>query len=85
MFGFSFNKLLLTTVIILAIWYGFKWVGRLDRARKKKALKDKGGEPEIRSEEAESLVKCAVCGTYVTSGGAESCGREDCPYWRCDV
>ena len=80
MFGFSLNKLLLTTVIILAIWYGFKWVGRLDRARKKKALKDKGGEPEIRSAEAESLVKCPVCGTYVSPGGAESCGREDCPY-----
>ena len=81
MFGFSFNKLLLTTVIILAIWYGFKWVGRLDRARKKKALKDEGGESEIRSEEAESLVKCAVCGTYVSPGGGpEPCEREDCPY-----
>ena len=80
MFGFSFTKLLLTTVIILAIWYGFKWVGRLDRARKKKALKDQGGEPESRMAEAESLVKCAVCGTYVSSGGAAPCGREDCPY-----
>ncbi len=80
MFGFSLNKLLLTTVIILAIWYGFKWVGRLDRARKKKALKDEGGEPESRSAEAESLVKCPACGTYVSPGGTGPCGREDCPY-----
>lgn len=80
MFGFSFNKLLLTTVIILAIWYGFKWVGRLDRARKNRALKDKGGEPESRTVQAESLVKCAACGTYVSPGGVASCGREDCPY-----
>ncbi len=80
MFGFSFNKLLLTTAIILAIWYGFKWVGRLDRARNNKALKDDGGGPESRTAQAESLVKCAVCGTYVSPGGAASCGREDCPY-----
>ena len=80
MFGFSLNKLLLTTAIILVIWYGFKWVGRLDRARKNRALKDKGGEPESRTAQAESLVKCSVCGTYVSPGGAESCGREDCPY-----
>ena len=85
MFGFSFNKLLLTTVIILAIWYGFKWVGRLDRARKNKALKDKRGEPEIRHEEPDSLANSAVCRPHVPSAGAESGGREDCPYWRCDV
>jgi uncharacterized protein len=75
-----FNKLLLTAVIILVIWYGFKWVGRLDRARKKKTLKGKRAEPEIRPEEAETLVKCPVCGTYVSPGGPEPCGREDCPY-----
>lgn len=80
MFGFSLNKLLLTAVIILVIWYGFKWVGRLDRARKKKALKDKGAGPETRSAEAQSLVKCPVCGTYVPPSGPESCGRDDCPY-----
>ncbi len=79
-----FNKLLLTAVIILVIWYGFKWVGRLDRARKKKAIKDQGGGPETRPEdadtEAESLVRCPVCGTYVSPGGTESCGRDACPY-----
>ena len=74
------NKLLLTAAIILVIWYGFKWVGRLDRARKKKALKGNGAMPDSPTAQAETLVKCPVCGTYVSPGGPEPCGREDCPY-----
>ena len=33
---FSFNKILLLIAILVAVWYGFKLVGRLDRARKHK-------------------------------------------------
>ena len=29
---------------------------------------------------AEEMVQCKVCGTYVASHGASSCGRADCPY-----
>ena len=32
----SFNKILLLIIILLAVWYGFKLVNRLDRARKAK-------------------------------------------------
>ncbi|MDA0342002.1 MAG: hypothetical protein O3B74_10445 [Proteobacteria bacterium] len=33
---FSFNKILLLIAILVAVWYGFKLIGRLDRARKHK-------------------------------------------------
>ncbi len=79
MFGFSLTKLLLTVAIIAAIWYGFKYLGRIDRARKR-ALKGRKDEPGSAPTGAESLVKCPVCGTYVAPGGVETCGREDCPY-----
>ena len=33
MFGFSLQKLLVLAAIVLAVWYGFKWVSRLQEAR----------------------------------------------------
>ncbi len=79
MFGFSLTKLLVTVAIIAAIWYGFKYLSRIDRVRKR-ALKDRKDEPDSTPAGAESLVQCPVCGTYVAPGGAEACGRDDCPY-----
>ena len=34
MFGFSFTKLIVLAAIVVAVWYGFKFVGRLDKRRK---------------------------------------------------
>jgi hypothetical protein len=34
MFGIGFGKLLLLVLIVVAVWYGFKFVGRLDQKRK---------------------------------------------------
>lgn len=36
MFGFSFGKLVILVGIILAVWFGFKWVGRLEAERKER-------------------------------------------------
>lgn len=78
MFGFSFAKLLLTAVVVLAVWYGFKLMSKNDEgpavADKKKKTK-----ANIRSD-AEDLVECAVCGAYVAPATAKACGREGCPY-----
>jgi uncharacterized protein len=40
MFGFSLGKLLVLAAVILAVWYGFKYVSRLQyqRERKNEAL-----------------------------------------------
>lgn len=81
MFGIpSFGKLAVLVAIVLAVWYGFKLVGRLDQARKQQ-----GGEKPPRraggtSPEIEDTVQCPVCKAYVVAKSAGPCDRPDCPY-----
>jgi uncharacterized protein len=84
MFGLGFSKLLVLVVVILAVWYGFKYVGRVEqvrqtlkRARDAAQARSRGGPRTI---EAEDMVKCRACGTYVAAAGATRCGRSDCPW-----
>ncbi len=94
MLGFSIQKLLFTVAVVVAVWYGFKWVGRMKQIRDKEA-KDRlrrdavggnggggasGGAPGEPHADAEEMVECAVCGAFVAVRGAKSCGRDDCPY-----
>lgn len=86
MFGFSLTKLLFTIAAIAAVWYGFKWMGRVqakrDSARIRQEAEDKAGGGGRRGEipNAEEMIKCATCGIYIAADGAGSCGRADCPY-----
>lgn len=88
MFGFpSLQKLLLLAAIIAAVWYGFKFIGRMQAARDAQAGRParKPSWPgmrkkETKSSEAEDMVQCPVCQAYVPARGAHSCGRGDCPY-----
>lgn len=92
MFGFSLPKILFTVAAIMAIWYGFKWIGRMQEQQKmqgrkqakqaKKAAEQKPvwGQTRDPALDAEELVACAVCNTYVPAEGIRSCGRKDCPY-----
>ncbi len=87
----SIQKLLLLAAILGAVWYGFKFIGRLKDERDTAAKKQgtSAGQPNpwkgrqtASSEvlEAEEMVQCPVCRTYVAAKGAGSCGRSDCPY-----
>ena len=82
MFGFSFTKLLVLAAIIAAVWYGFKWVGRVEELRKEALRRAEAGarEQKMRSTPSEDMVRCPSCGTYVAPRAARSCGRSDCPY-----
>ena len=44
MFGFSIQKLLVLAGIIAAVWYAFKFVGRLDQARRAEDKLKGGGK-----------------------------------------
>ncbi len=90
MLGFSIQKLLVLAAIIAAVWYGFKFIGRLDQARKAEAKSRAGAgakkdgsaarrqaEPDT---QAEDMVLCEVCEAYVPVRGKTNCGRADCPY-----
>ncbi len=89
MFGFSLYKLLVLAAILGAVWYAFKFIGRLDQ-RRKRALKTRreGANGETAGgvaasggvARAEEMVECPVCKVYVAAGGAGNCGRGDCPY-----
>ena len=83
MFGFSIQKLIFTVAIILIVWYGFKVIGRLDKKRKaqvKVGRRRKKPPSPAEDPATENMGDCAVCGTFVSSRGTKSCGREGCPY-----
>lgn len=81
MFGFGFTKLAVLILIVLAIWYGFKFVGQLDKARKEsQANKPPRQSGSGNTPDVEDTVQCPVCGAYVVAKTASPCERPDCPY-----
>ena len=74
---FGFGKILVLAVIIAAVWYGFKFVGRL-QAKRQEEVKD--ARREDVSKNAGDMVKCSQCAAYVVAGGAANCGESECPY-----
>ena len=81
MFGLSLPKLLVLALIVGGVWYGYKWLGRLDQERKAK-LRAKGPGDRV-GRDSQDLVQCALCGTYGPAD-LERCpeGRDDCPLVR---
>ena len=84
MFGFSLQKLLVLALLVGAVWYGFKYIGRLDEARKRvgKAARKAAEKATVKTAEpaAQDMERCETCGDYVAATVASSCGREACPY-----
>jgi hypothetical protein len=79
--GGGFGKLIVLILVILAVWYGYKYVNRVNEIRealRRKAAPrpERGGARRIK---AEDMTKCRACGAYVAEGAA-SCGRPDCPF-----
>ncbi len=87
MFGFSISKLVFTVLAVAAVWYGFKWVHRVQEIRRREAAarvhqegrRSPTGAPAGASA-AEDMVKCPACGDYVPERGMKNCGRADCSY-----
>ena len=83
MFGLGLNKLILLAIIIAIVWYGWKYVDRVNRVRRainEEMLRRRGGGKAAPELPAEDLIKCTVCGAYVPGVRATSCGRADCPW-----
>ena len=85
MFGVGLFKLLFLAGAVAGVWYLFKMLAGPSKPPqqpepqvRKPATKSTSGSRAI---EAEDMVPCKVCGTYVAATGARSCGRADCP-WR---
>jgi hypothetical protein len=85
MFGLNLGKLILLAIIIVVVWYGYRYMQRIEAVRR--AFREEltrrqqaAGRPS-QPAQAEDLVKCGTCGAYVPSRHASACGRPDCP-WR---
>ncbi len=74
---FGFGKFLILAVIIAAVWYGFKFVGRL-QAKRQEELKDARREGDLKN--AGNMVKCSQCAAFVVAGGVAKCSKSECPY-----
>lgn len=85
MLGLSLGKILLLAALVAVVWYGFKYMSRVEavrRALQEELRRRQGASSKPASIEAEDLAKCAPCGSYVSARGATSCGRPDCPWGR---
>jgi uncharacterized protein len=76
----SFSKLLVLAIIVAAVWFGFRLIGRLDQARKQAARPQPEGVKAKARPSVEETVRCPTCDAFVAARGATSCGRTDCPY-----
>ena len=86
----SFPKLIVLIGVITAIWYGFRLIGALDRARRQAERmarqapgKAPGQAPHQRRADVanvEDTLKCRVCGAYVPVRQPSRCNRSDCPF-----
>jgi len=79
MFGISFWKIVVLAAVIAIVWFGFRWVQRWQaesQARLKESSRRPSGGREV---QAETMVACRACGTYVVAG-ARGCGRRGCPF-----
>lgn len=78
----TLQKLLVLAAIIAAAWYVFRLVGRLDRLRNDRP-REQAAPDRTRDRarlKAEDLVKCRVCGVYVSPDMPAACSRPDCPH-----
>ena len=84
MLGLSLGKLLLLALIIAVVWFGFKYVHRVEAIRRhmREEIGRRRGTTPRTAASVEDLVKCSTCGAYVAAEGATPCGRSDCPWKR---
>jgi len=88
----SLPKLILLIGIIVVVWYVFRFLGQVDRARQQaareaaKAAASRGHRRTAGREsrggvaQVEDMVKCRTCGAYVPVRSPSRCGRNDCPF-----
>lgn len=74
-------ELFVILIVVFAAWHVVKAFNRLGTQppRRRAAARPRQPEPPTRPMiEAEDLVNCRVCGTYIAAS-ARHCGRADCP------
>lgn len=92
MFDMSLGKLAALAIIILIVWYGFKYAARIEAVRQAARAEARrrgvgartsgvtGHGMRATARPVEDLVKCQRCGAYVAAEGAANCGKPGCPW-----
>ena len=75
---FDLPQLVGLILVLAAVWYGLRRLNGPPRQPPRRPDMRPNPPPRI---EAEDLIACRVCGTYVAAG-APDCGRRDCPHPR---
>jgi hypothetical protein len=79
-------KLIVLIGIIAAVWYGFRFLGAVDRARRqaertaRQAPRQAQRQTRADVANVEDTLKCRVCGAYVPARQPSRCARSDCPF-----
>ncbi len=76
----SFPKLSLLIFVLALVWFGFRWIGRQQRARKEQAGGQKSRGRGRAQVDAVDMVQCKVCDAFVPGTKASPCERAGCPY-----
>ena len=76
MFGLGIREILVTAIVVAAVWYGFKIVTRDKTLKKPDDGKNVAG---VADPGAVEMQACHVCGVYVVPGSSD-CGTAECPY-----
>ena len=75
-------KLLFLAGAVAGVWYLFKMLAGPSAPPAEpeaQAQRRATGAPSRNRLDAEDMVACKVCGTYVSANNARACGRADCP------
>jgi uncharacterized protein len=88
MLGFSLSKLIVLALIGLGAWYLFRMLAGLpanQQPRPNAQARSRPGPGAAnstagRAQDAEDMVRCSVCGTYVAAKGAKACDNPACPW-----
>ncbi len=72
------TKWLVLAALIVAVWFGYRWLERTQKIRAQARREAPRPQPEPRRVAAEDMSKCRVCGVYISPDSAP-CGRPDCP------
>jgi ribosomal protein L32 len=68
MLGFSFPKIILLSVIMLIIWYGFKLIEKRTHIKENKPSNK--NKSKFKADNVQDLEKCDVCNNYFLSGSS---------------
>jgi ribosomal protein L32 len=68
MLGFSFPKIILLSVIMLIIWYGFKLIEKRTHIKDNKPSNK--NKSKLKAGNVQDLEKCDVCNNYFLSGSS---------------